>query len=1324
MTITGRRLFAAFLLTVSGLVGGTGIAYAQGSATSSIAGTVLDTSGAAIPGADVAAVNTAGGTTFHAVSGDGGEFTIPAIPTGTYTVTISLQGFKTEVLKDVVVTVSGPASLKATLQVGGLEETVTVGAASEIVQTQSTSVASTLDARQITNLPVPGRAAFDLALYMPGITTTNGSVRGSIVNGLPQSAVNITLDGMNIQDNFLKTTDGMFARVSPRLDAVDEMTVATAAQGADMAGQGAVQIKFVTKSGTNRYSGSGYYYLQRDWMNTNTWYNEHISVSNAGVATSKPVQANYQPGFSIGGPISIPGLYNGRDKAFFFVNYEQLRSPGAVANTRTIMSPGSEQGLFQYAGGTVDLMALAAKNGQIAHIDPTVAKLLQDVRASTSQGTLNATTDPLTQQLVWQASTKNTTTYPTVRLDYNLSSKHRVTFTTTRNHILSDPDTTNSRQPSFPGFPVHGLQDSSRYSGQGQVRSTLTKNLVNEARFGMTGGATKFSPDLSTSMFGGTSVADMHGYDIRWSNFKSIQNVGVQNAPSAREGKTRVFEDTLNWVKGSHAISTGFSYTRAGVWLYNQMLVPQVNLGVPSTGFTGDPADSLFVAANFPGANATDLANARSLYYVLTGRVTSITREARIGGDGNYSVLGASNQYGRLPQYGTFVQDNWRIKPNLTINAGLRYDIQRPFFSLNDSYSYATINDLFGVTGVGSNFVPGSTVTGLGNLFQPGTLQGQPTTFKQLNQGTNAYNTDWSNIAPSIGAAWTIGSDSGWQHMIFGTAGDSVLRGGFSRAYQRGGMSDFTNVFGSNPGIAIDASRSQTNNNLGTLPVLLSGGDLGAPSVPQTRNFPLPVPNASSSVFVFDPNIKTPYGDSLSVGWQRVLMKDTSFEARYLHTKSVGTWTQSFPSFLNYNELNISNNGFLNEFKIAQANLQANIAAGKGNTFAYTGAPGTSPLPIFLAYLNGSKDVNNPAAYAGGNWTSTTFVNPLFALNPNPFASASSIRGNAALLANGISAGMQSNFFVANPDVANANLVTNGPDTHYNSVQLLLNRRFANGFMLQSNYTYGIGYQNQFYSFHKPYMLTEENFSNSGGSASGNVRHVWSTNWVYELPFGRGKKFGSNAGGTMDRIIGGWNYQGVVRVQSGRMIDLGDVRLVGMSADDVRKMFTPRMVQDPSNGYRTLVYMLPQDVIDNTIKAFSVNANGYTQGAPTGRYFAPPNSPTCIESAQSVTAATLPNSPITSTLSGFGDCGVRSLIVTGPKVVRFDMNVVKRIPIASTVNLEVQWQVFNVFNNLNLNPVSGIGSSTVDGFQLNSLSSSNFAVDQSRTMQLAFRVTW
>jgi hypothetical protein len=130
------------------------------------------------------------------------------------------------------------------------------------------------------------------------------------------------------------------------------------------------------------------------------------------------------------------------------------------------------------------------------------------------------------------------------------------------------------------------------------------------------------------------------------------------------------------------------------------------------------------------------------------------------------------------------------------------------------------------------------------------------------------------------------------------------------------------------------------------------------------------------------------------------------------------------------------------------------------------------------------------------------------------------------------------------------------------------------------------------------------------------------------------------------------------------------------------------------------VYILPQDIIDNTIKAYSVSATGYSAGDPTGRYFAPANSPTCIE-----------------TTNGYGECGLRSLIVTGPKVVRVDMNFVKQIKVTGPVVIEAQLQIFNVFNTVNFNPVNYTGA-TPDSYQVTG------AVDQSRTMQMAFRISF
>ena len=1294
-----RRVLSFTLFLALLLVTATG-AFAQGGATSTLAGTVTDSSGGVVPGADVTAKNNATATTYTAVSGSNGGFTIPAIEPGAYTVTVSLMGFKTAVLNDVVINVAVPASVKAVLELGKLEETVVVEAAAQMVQTQTSAVSSTISANQITNLPLPGRGAFDFVTQLPGVAQTGGSSRGATVNGLPQSVVNITLDGMNIQDNYAKSWDGMFTRVSPRLDAVEEVSVGSAGNSSGDASQGGVQVRFVTRSGTNQFKGSGYYYLQDDKYNSNTWFNTHRNVDATGKPTAKPAQHNDQPGFRIGGPIW-------KDKAFFFVNYEWISSPSTLTLTPTVMSPLSEQGMFQYSGGTINLMTLAASKGYTSTISPLIAKTLAAERASMAQGTLNATTDPLTQQLSWQLPTAGTTKYPTVRLDWNATSKHRVSFTTTYNHLISDPDTTNGYYVQYPGFANRGTQDSVRYSGQASVRSTLTANLVNEVRVGATGGATKFFPSDNPSMF-----TDQGGYALGMSAFKAIANPYSTSTNSSREGSTRVVEDTVSWLKGKHSITFGGSYTQGKVWLANQQYVPTITFGIA----TGDPADAMFTTANFPGASSTDLTNARSLYSVLTGRITAIGRNARIGPDGTtYTILGASMQEGRQNEFNFFVQDSWRVKPNLTVNAGLRYALQMPFYAVNNSYSNADMAAIMGVTGVGSNFTPGSTVTGLGNMFQPGVIQGTTPALTMLTADTHAYNTDKNNLAPSIGVAWTVGSDKGFLHKILGSPGDSVIRGGYSVAFQRPGTSDFTGVFGSNPGVSIDATRNLTNGNLGTLPVLLGSSDLSAPGISLTRTYPMAVPSAGTSLYAFDPNIQVPRSTSFTVGMQRAISKTMMVEARYVHTNSYGAWTNgTLQGYLNYNEINVNTNGFAKEFRVAQANLQANIVAGKGNTFAYTGAAGTSPLPTFLAYLNGSAASTSTASYSGTGWTNTTLLTYMYPLNPNVLSAATNLRGNSTYVANAIKAGLPTNFFVANPDASSAYVQTNGPDTRYNGLQLVLTRRFAQGLQASANYSYGRGYQTQFYSFQRPWTELEQNYTlnytNAGGNATGNVRQIFVANAVYELPFGQGKPFAGNIGRGLQRLVGGWSVSGIARVQSGRMIDFGNVNPVGMTAADLPGLFQTRMVTDPANQYRTLVYMLPQDIIDNTIKAFSVNATGYSSlGPPTGRYFAPATGPTCLETAS----------------NSYGDCGARSLIVTGPKVVRFDMSLVKEVAIVRQVTFRFEAMVFNLFNNVNFNPLNpGNSPAATGGYAVSDNYQITGAVDQSRTMQLAFRVSW
>lgn len=1270
-------------------------AFAQGGAvTTSLSGTVVDSTGAVIPGADVTATMTATGAVSSAVTGANGAFNIPALQPGSYKVTVVLMGFKTWVANNVVLAAAIPGTVKVTLEVGGLEETVTVTGGAEIVQTTSTSVATTINVQQIVNLPIGSRSALNIASLLPGVDTATTLRAGNIL-GLPQAAVNITLDGMNIQDNYNKTNE-IFTRVSPRLDAVEEVTFTSAAQGADAGGGGAVQIRFATRSGTNQLRGSGYFYYQDDALNGNTWFNKRNNLP-------KPEFTLYQPGIRLGGPVVIPKVFDGRNRLFFFVNYEEERQPRSITNDRTMLVPAAVQGNFLYNTSSgvrsVNLYQLAAQFGQTSTPDPIILKLLNDINAaSLTTGTITALTNPSTQRLTWAQDGESLNRYPTVRVDYNLSDRHRIFSSYNYQHIWSSPDTTNSRQVRFPGFPHYGIQDSERYSWQGAWRATVGRNLVNEFRVGMTGGATMFNPNWGPDMYTTSGVGNMNGYNLNINGAMAIANPTSQAATStrsSREAFTRVVENALNWQVKSHSLAIGASFTRVGLWQKANWPAPTVNFGIVS----GDPAQSMFTATTLPGSSGTDRTNAQNLYAMLTGRISSIDRQARIDpATDKYVVMGESLAEGHMHDLGFYVQDSWRVRSNITVNAGLRYVVQLPFTALNGSYSNASVADVFGVTGLGSDFVPGSLVSGIGNLFKPGVLQGSITTYDAMTKGTKAYNTDWNNWAPNIGVAWTPQFQKGFLATILGDPGDSVFRAGFSTAFQRNGMGDFSGVFASNPGLTIDATRSLGNANLGSIPVLFRQPDtLGAPSVQETRTYPMLPPGGlqTGSVNIFDPDLQVPFARTWTAGWQRALTKNMAIELRYVGTHNYDGWTE-----YDYNEININENGFLNEFKLAQANLQANIAAGRGANFKYYGAgTGTSPLPIFLAYFNGSADASNPARYTSSDFSSNTFLNPLAIYNPLPFTAATNLDSTAARRANAIQAGLPANFLVVNPDMlGGANITGNGGYTTYNGFQAELRKRMSGGLQFQANYSFAISHDSNRYSFRVPRLKTRQT------GEGGGVTHAVKLNWVYELPFGRGRRWLKDASPLVEAILGRWAFYGTGVVQSGRLLDFGNVRLVGMSTKEFLDAFQLRKVEDASGVLR--VWMLPDDIINETVKAFNTSATSLTGygslGAPSGRYVAPAGGPDCLETIS----------------TGYGECGTRTLVVTGPIVHRFDFSVAKQIPIKGRINAEFRAEVFNVFNKVNFTPIVGVGSTTASGFEVTG------ARDQQRTSQLVFRINW
>ncbi len=1257
------RLSLALLLVVAG----SAAAFGQISANAPLAGVVNDPSGAVVPGATVVVKNNGNGATYNTVTADNGTFVVPSLGPGTYTVTVSATGFKQYVATDVKLMAATPASVRVTLQVGAPTKTVTVLGAGDVIQTQSATVTQTIVGRQITELPLPWRDSTNLALLFPGANTT-GAVRSTTFLGLASSAVNISVDGVNTQEQYYKNYSDFFGFVSARVDAIEEATVSTAATTADSAGQGAVQLKFVTRQGSNAYHGSLYEYHRNTKLDANYWFNNRDLTPPAGAdpttwkAARNRIRLN-QAGGRVGGPISLPKMlfgplgFDGHDRAFFFINFENYELPAKNTRQRTILNPLTQQGIYQWnatvAGQTVvrqkDVLALAAANGQLASVDPTVSKLLDDIRKSTAEGSVLQQSDPNLMTFTYLAAAEEHHIYPTLRLDFNLTAKHHLEYTGNVQRWRRYKDAVNSADPNFPGFPNYGDTTSTRYSHSMAVRSTLSSTLVNEARVGLTGGALHFYENITKGDFTGP-LANQGGFSLGISAFPggstSITTATYSRGPSRRNSPLWTFTDNLTKQLNTHSLSFGATLTHVSVYTNQHTTVPSISFGVDSNY---DPARMLFDSVNGP-VNFTGLSSfggPSSLYAVLTGRVTAINGDAYLDEKTNkYTYIGDQINRGSQNELGLYVQDGWRAKPNLTLNYGVRWQLQFPFTPLNDRFSIVSFNDLFGISGPG-------------NLFKPGVMTGRDSQFIQFKKGDTAFPMKWNALAPTVGFAWTPNLGLGPLKYLFGEAGRTVVRGGYSLSFNQPSVGTFVDLLGGNPGTYVTATRSVANNNLVNnnatdFPLLFRQTDrLGAPPFKDAPTYPF-IGAPTDGVTIYGPAMKIPYVQSWNFGIQRDLGKNTALEVRYVGNISLQALTT-----YSLNESNWQNNGFYDEFKLAMANFQANIAAGRGNTFKYFGPnTNTSPLPITLAYFNGipAAQAGDATKYTGSNWTSTTFVNQLAVNNPNPSSYAGSLYSDPTRRANALAVGLPANLFVVNPGLLGGVSYrgNGGGNSYYDSGVVELRRRMVNGLLLQSSYTFAKGWAASSISLRKPRV----NVANTGV-----VAHTFRANWIYELPFGSGKKMLSSSNKVINKMTDGWEVNGVIRWQSGPLFSLGNVRLVGMTRKELQEALQLRF-----NDANKIIYMLPQDIIDNTIRANNTSATtatGYGPlGVPTGRYIASANSANCIELFT-------------------GDCGGTAVILRGMPFTRVDMSLVKKNRIRENVNFELRGEFLNIFNFAN-----------------------------------------
>ncbi len=801
------------------------------------------------------------------------------------------------------------------------------------------------------------------------------------------------------------------------------------------------------------------------------------------------------------------------------------------------------------------------------------------------------------------------------------------------------------------------------------LRSTLSTNLVNEARFGFVGGNARFRPEINPAQFdnqGGFSIGSSAASTTTGLGRAGISNPTAQRVSQLRNTPVKQFSDTLSYVRDTHNFSVGGSFSQ-----YNFYSTSFVDGQVPTVTFgldTSDPASALFTTAKFPGASNAQITQARNIYSVLTGRLTSVTARAFLDETSlKYQYLGKFTERLQQREFGLFATDAWRLRQSLTVNYGLRWEVPYPFTTKNTVYSQTTGAGLFGVSGDG-------------NLFKPGILTGSVTTFNQFKPGDYAYNTHNANFAPSFGVAWTPHAEGKLLGSLLGKSGQTVLRAGYSVAFTREGSSVASTTFTDNPGGGVNLSRTISTGNLTPGQLFRDRAALAPPAFPATVTYPV-TGISTDPVNIFDPNLKVGNVRSWTFGIQREFLKDNVVEIRYVGTRGRDLWRR-----YNLNaDVNTIENKFRDEFKLAQANLQANIAGGKGATFAYTGIPGTSPLPIMLAYLNGrpAAQAGNAALYTGTSFTDTTFVNTLSPNNATPQSFANNLNSNATRRANAATAGLPSNFFVVNPDyLGGAWRVDNSGTSFYDALTIELRRRFAKGLLVQGSYTFSKSLTNMFASSNdvesQPASLRTAQSKSLGPF---DLTHGFKLNWIYELPVGHGKALLGKANAVLDQVLGGWEFHGIGRVQSGTPFSIGNVSLVGMTPQELDKLVEIRKGA-------SAVFFLPDDVILNTRRAFNVTSTGYSAlGAPDAgsRYIAPAGSSGCVPGYS-------------------GQCGYSNVVLHGPRFVRFDLSAVKRFRVTERTNLELRAEFLDAFNNINFK----VGSPTSDVINISNFSSATF----------------
>jgi hypothetical protein len=1234
LTALGLSLVAVFGLAIAPAI-------AQSGSQGSVVVTVDDATGAIIPGATLTLTALRTNDTRTAQSEKNGAYSFVNLPIGDYRLTVAKPGYATKIYDDVLVEASKATDLTTALSVGAATDTVRVTAESTpVLETSSNAIGTVVDMKQIEDLPLNGR---DITAFSQLVAGYNGTY-----NGLPSTDQGSNIDGVIGNSSRMKFTGNIAPAVSPRLEDIEQMTIQTDQLDLNSGfGQASTQVNFVSRRGGNQFHGRAYEDYRNSGLNANSWAND-----NAGVRKNKLILNDF--GVSVGGPIL-------KDKLFFFGTFAMKKQPGSQSANNTVFTSAAQAGNFTYTGTdgnshTVNVLSLAANGGYTSAVNSQIATQLSAINSATGSGGLTATSDANLQQVNWTSPDAQTYYYPAGRVDYNLSQKARMYLSFLMTKIT---------QPGATAAPFPGSSFNNQLAGNATKNYTasygfdyiFSPNLINQLKAGFLYDSTLYaynSAPLYTSQpyvywqytaYGGNGVMSGQDYPLSTNTYYPILTLS----------------DSMTWQHKAHTVSYGVSWYHEQDHYWNPPAgFDTYNLGTGTGLSTGDPAANAFTTAGtnptLPDANSTSQGEAEQLYAVLTGRIGSVTGENAYNlKTKQYSAAGQISEYPLdevSSAVGIFAEDSWKITKDLTLNYGLRWDFVGAQHDLTGFYHSASPADIYGPTSQA-------------NLFNPGQYGGvaDPT----INVHTNPYAPWKVTPQPAFGFVWNPKPSEGPLKALLG--GDqTVIRGGF-------GLRRFTEPYQYFWDYATDYGSFYYQqfflnaNNTGAAGTFAPGSLALGNTLPAVGISPTAYQDsAPESEFTFqnstpveglDPHLKQPYSESWNLGIQRGLGHNLALEVRYNGNRTIHNWIA-----LNPNEVNVFENGFLSEFK----NAQANLAASGGTSFSSSYGNATPLIDAAFGGATASDYTNSQFITYLQNGAVGSFANTLSGVAGTvPYfcnlvgASFSPCATNAGYT--GAGAGYATNTFQANPYAAGAQtgeLVAAGY-TNYNALQVDLRQGNWHGLQYDANYTWsnslGVASNNSWTGSFNAFTLRD--LHKSYGPSLFDLRNVMHVNGTYDLPFGRGRQFLSSSR-ILDKVVGGWNVGTIVTYQSGEPAQLkggyatyndyadGGINLTGITSSQLQKAV----------GVHEISGQAQADLIDPKFLKSS------TGGGVNPTYVSPNTTPGTIGSI---------------------------IYLHGPRQFYQDISVTKSFPIHDDLKFRLQSSFLNAWNHPVFGDASGAG---------------------------------